>query len=88
MSDNDPFASLRVKFLDRCRSDAKLLRALSEDDPSMLHIVHRLSGSAGTFGYFELSEAAEALEDRLREEEPASGELGRLLELLETVQAD
>lgn len=84
----DPFASLRAKFLARCRSDAERLRALAQSDPATIDVVHRLSGSAGTFGYAELSKGAEALEDALRDGRPARNEWARLLELLDGVQED
>lgn len=62
-------AALRRSFLERLAEDRAVLRDLSSD-PSrvdeLLACVHRLAGSAGTFGAPRISEAAERLEKLLR----------------------
>jgi PAS domain S-box-containing protein len=52
--------ALREKFVARCRHDLTALRSLSalDDAPEVRAIVHRLAGSAATFGYPEAGRAA------------------------------
>lgn len=67
-------AALSRAFRDRLRADREMLRRLSRDDPlpegtegdALLACVHRLGGSAGTFGAPRISLAAERVEERLR----------------------
>lgn len=62
-------AAMRRAFRERLDADLAVLRQLSAD-PSrrdeLLACVHRLAGSAGTFGAPEISEAAERAEELLR----------------------
>lgn len=62
-------AAMRRGFRERLDADRAALRQLSAD-PSrrdeLLARVHRLAGSAGTFGAPEISEAAERVEELLR----------------------
>ncbi len=67
---------LRQRFLERAKEDIKHLRALAEKTRCgefsadgllfCYQSLHRLSGSAGTFGLPELGEAAKALEKQLK----------------------
>lgn len=67
-------AALSRAFRDRLRTDREMLRRLSGDAPlpdasggdALLACVHRLGGSAGTFGAPRISLAAERLEEHLR----------------------
>ncbi|MAZ04937.1 diguanylate cyclase [Marinobacter sp. SS8-8] len=69
-------AVLRQKFLDRARGDIKNLQALAKkmrngeiSADGLIYCyqsLHRLSGSAGTFGLPELGEAAKILEKQLK----------------------
>ena len=62
----DPLELLRARFIDRCRSDLEQLRGLAPDHPDVGPIAHRLAGSAGSFGYPEISEVAAEVDDRAR----------------------
>lgn len=66
----DPLAALRERFRSRTRQRlAALHEALEQQPPSLATVAavaHQLAGSAGTFGYRALSEAAAALEDAAR----------------------
>lgn len=59
---DDPLAAFRVRFRDRCVEDAVRLRAhlAGQEDGDLEHLVHRLAGSAGAFGYSEVGKAAAA----------------------------
>ncbi len=59
---DDPLAPLRARFRDRCAEDAVHLRAhlAGKADAELEHRIHRLAGAAGTFGYAELGEHAQA----------------------------
>lgn len=67
-------AALSRAFRDRLRADREMLRRLSRDGPlpdasrggALLACVHRLGGSAGTFGAPRISLAAERMEEHLR----------------------
>lgn len=62
-------AALRRSFRDRLATDRAELRRLSADRSrrdELLACVHRLGGSAGTFGSPRISVAAERLEEHLR----------------------
>lgn len=82
-------AALRDKFLDRCRSDAAILADRDTiDADELIAIVHRLSGTAGIFGFTELSEAAERTENALREGRGAQSLIDRLIAELRSTQTD
>jgi HPt (histidine-containing phosphotransfer) domain-containing protein len=68
-------AALRVRFLARAADDLATLA--TADDEATRHIAHRLGGSAGTFGFPEISDAALALDEAL-EASADSGEIKRL----------
>ena len=82
-------AVLKDKFLERCRSDAAILAAHSQQNPDdLMAIIHRLSGSAGIFGFADLSNTAERAEDALRDGLDADAAIARLIAELKTLQAD
>lgn len=64
MSD-DPFAALRARFRERCADDATRLRAhlAGVTEPELEKLIHRLAGTAGTFGYGDLGLAALAIDE-------------------------
>jgi len=84
----DPLERLRVLFVERCRTDLEQLRGLGSDHPDMGGIVHRLAGSAGSFGYPEISKAAAVIDDQARYGPgPAPGDVQTLIEALEKAVA-
>ena len=77
----DRLAALRDRFLARAADD---LASLAEaDEAAARHIAHRLAGTAGTFGFAEISEAA------IQVDECVSGaaEMARLREALRAALA-
>jgi len=80
----DPFELLRRQFIARCRTELEELRQLGPGDPQLGQIAHRLAGSAGSFGYPAVSEAAAVVDDRNRSgPDPAPGEIQVLIDSLE-----
>ena len=78
-------AALRALFVERCRADLAGLRGLRDcgDVAGVGVIVHRLAGAAGSFGFPDISAAALAADQRIRDSgEIPAGEIERLLELL------
>jgi HPt (histidine-containing phosphotransfer) domain-containing protein len=78
---NDPQEALRPLFIVRCGEDlAGLRRAKDEGDASELgRLAHSLAGSAGTFGFPEITRLARIVEEGFRVgaalPEPALNEL-------------
>lgn len=62
----DPLELLRARFVERCRTDLERIKGLDLDHPDLGVIAHQLSGSAGSFGYPEISDAAAVVDDRIR----------------------
>jgi HPt (histidine-containing phosphotransfer) domain-containing protein len=66
----DPLAELTDRFIERTRADASRIRSLAAamSQPSspayceIRQLIHRMAGSAGTFGFDELSERAAKLD--------------------------
>jgi HPt (histidine-containing phosphotransfer) domain-containing protein len=81
----DPMEALRARFLARTAEDLETLRAC--DEPADLRpMIHRLAGSAGTFGFAEISALAGALDDRLHAgERVARADLTSLIAALEAI---
>lgn len=80
----DPFEILRRQFIARCRVEVEQIRQFAPDDPELGLVVHRLAGSAGSFGHPKLSEAAAALDERIRYgPPPAPNEIRTLTDALE-----
>jgi HPt (histidine-containing phosphotransfer) domain-containing protein len=88
MSDLDQrFASLRERFLERCQADWTSLSGHLTDD-EQIEMAHRISGSAGMFGFSSLGAAAQDLEQALREDDGNAARLkARLLAELRALQA-
>jgi HPt (histidine-containing phosphotransfer) domain-containing protein len=84
----DPLADLRARFVARTRERvAALGRAIEHiaADPgapaTIVDLTHQLAGSAGTFGYTALSEAAATLEGVARQRcSPTARPDGKTLE--------
>ena len=66
---DDRMRLLRQRFAERALEDrAALLDALAAGDlPEVRRIVHSLAGAGGTFGYPDVSVAAQRIEDALDE---------------------
>lgn len=80
MEDNPKFNELRDRFISRTTDSATRLDALmremrepvSPEADEVLQIAHRLAGTAGTFGFSDLSVLADYVEqeiERLRQAE-------------------
>lgn len=67
----DPLAPLRALFEERCRADLARLRTMPGGDELSV-TVHKLAGSAGSFGFPEISAIAADIDMSLRNGEPAS----------------
>ena len=64
----DPLAALRARFRDRALADRETLEVLARENPAgdeLRRLVHNLAGTAGTFGYRSLSEAAMEIDDQM-----------------------
>ena len=65
----DVLAGLRARFLERCIGDLDRLERLMAQDTldseEMRFLVHSLAGTAGTFGFQEISAAASVADDAL-----------------------
>lgn len=85
----DRMAALRGRFTERCPSDAAALRQAwtDRDHAELRRILHGLAGSAGVFGYSELSASAREIEDALdsEAEEAIEARLRALLLNLEAI---
>jgi HPt (histidine-containing phosphotransfer) domain-containing protein len=71
----DPLAALRARFVARCRNDLEVLTELAGDptriqDETVRLTLHSLAGSAGTFGFAEISRLAGLLDEAVREGSP------------------
>lgn len=78
-------AALRSAFVARCRTDLAELRRLGDlgDIAGVGALVHRLAGAAGSFGFPEISAAALAVDQQIRDGGAASQtDMERLLRLL------
>lgn len=75
----DPLAALRLRFRARVGEDLARLRVLVSGDLHAIELrrlIHNIAGSAGTFGYPELSTRALWIDDRY-----AAGEAPKLADL-------
>lgn len=82
----DPLAPLRARFLERVQADLEILRRPSADPVETARLVHRLAGSAGIFGFSEVSRLAAIVDDEFHAggapSEPALADLVAALEAL------
>lgn len=85
---DDALEILRRRFITRCQAELDQLRTLAAEDPEVGVIAHRLSGSAGSFGYPKVSELAAAVDDRVQSgTDPARDEIQALIGCLEAAIA-
>lgn len=77
---------LRQRFCERCREDLEKLGSVpdpasavenEEQKDLLIKVAHRISGSAGIFGFAQLSDAGNALESILIEPSTNFPEVGR-----------
>ncbi len=71
----DPLAALRARFVARCRNDLELLTDLAAHptrirEEAVRLTLHSLAGSAGTFGFAEISRLAGLLDEAVRDDAP------------------
>lgn len=84
----DPLEALRARFVERCRADLAVLKAAPGEDELALTI-HRLAGSAGSFGFPTISALAADIDVQMRNGEARSGdELEALIHSLEDAIAN
>ncbi|WP_122465001.1 Hpt domain-containing protein [Brevundimonas lutea] len=81
----DPLQPLREQFIARCRQDrARLITPVSDED--VAHLIHRLAGVSGVFGYTQLGEIAGRLDGAIADgARPTSLDLAELLEALSSL---
>jgi HPt (histidine-containing phosphotransfer) domain-containing protein len=74
-------AALRARFVERTRAEREELGAAlgRMDLPEIRRLAHGLSGSAGIFGFPEISAAAAGLERAVDEEPEAVGPAAKAL---------
>lgn len=85
----DPLAPLRERFRARAQADRAALELLALGDPcsdELRRLVHNLAGTAGTFGYGSLSQAAVEIDDQMASGLPADlASVDRLKDCLDEV---
>lgn len=85
----DPLAALRERFRSRAKADRAKLELLASGDlasDELRRVVHNLAGTAGTFGYGALSQAAVEIDDQMASGLPADPtSLARLKDRLDEV---
>jgi HPt (histidine-containing phosphotransfer) domain-containing protein len=59
---------LAARFRLRCRDDLAILEQ-GPDGENFAYCIHRLAGSAGTFGFADISRSASQIDERLRRNE-------------------
>lgn len=90
-ADDDPLAALRARFLARCQDDLAILERVIAapadlQDPELKFTVHRLSGTAGVFGFSALSALAAPIDDCLHDgKDPTIGSLVALVDALRKI---
>lgn len=67
----DALGPLRARFLTRAAEDLAALKGADVGRETLKYLVHRLAGSAGMFGYHDVSRLAAVVDDALHEGEAA-----------------
>jgi CheY-like chemotaxis protein len=82
----DPLAPLRARFLERTAADLEVLRRPEADPETTASVVHRLSGTAGVFGFAEISRLAGVVDDQMHAgQAPDPQALAALIDSLEAL---
>ena len=87
MTDDDPLAALRARFAERALADADALSEALETGPGddIESRVHGLAGSAGVFGFADISRAAGEIDALFaRGEAPPDAAIRSLIALIRT----
>lgn len=86
---DDLLEGLRLKFRQRCASDALAIQTSLDGRPTeepLERIIHRIAGAAGMFGAPALGRAAQKLDEGFSEgRAPTEEELRELLRLIAAV---
>lgn len=84
MIDQDRFSAMQDRFRGKCSDDSQTLAEISiapdrGTGEALERLAHRISGSAGTFGFPDLSLAANRLETLLTGEESTEAHLDQAI---------
>jgi HPt (histidine-containing phosphotransfer) domain-containing protein len=79
----DALAPLRTKFLTRAAGDLTTLKDAGVDHETLKYLVHRLAGSAGMFGYHDVSRLAAVVDDALQDGDANPADLAALIAAVE-----
>lgn len=89
-------ASLRTRFIDRCRGELRALREIRDarrheadlrPDDILIRTVHGLAGAGATFGFPEVSRQAGDLETLLLESDSLEAHRRALDDLIATLES-
>ncbi len=81
----DILAKLSERFRARCGDDLAILEQ-GPDGENFAYCIHRLAGSAGTFGFADISRCASQIDEHLRRKEPLKPEeLDQLINLVRAI---
>jgi HPt (histidine-containing phosphotransfer) domain-containing protein len=76
---------LRVRFRARCRDDLAILEQ-GPGTEQFAYCVHRLAGSAGTFGFDDISRNASQIDDQFRQHHTVEQkQLDQLISLVRSI---
>lgn len=85
----NPMEAFRARFRDRCAVELAALEKLMNDGvrsgDELRRIAHGLSGSGGTFGFPEVSDAAAVIDDALIDRPATDTELEGLIAALRDI---
>jgi HPt (histidine-containing phosphotransfer) domain-containing protein len=81
----DALAPLRAKFLARAADDLTTLKDAGVDHETLKHLAHRFAGSAGMFGFHEVSRLAAVVDDALQDGEANPADLAALIAAVESL---
>lgn len=85
----EAMAAIRIRFLERSRSELATLQAPGADPSERARIIHGIAGLAGVFGFHELSRAASRADQQMQEAGEVSGDgMADLIGALQAVLDD
>jgi PAS domain S-box-containing protein len=91
LAQNPEFQALRTAYIESLTATAESMREAHarQDHEALLLLVHRLAGTAGSYGFPEITAAARACQDAIRAEaeEDATNLTRRLVRMLQSVHA-